>query len=397
MVTNRLTRTALVGAALTGLILALPKAPAHAATTTPAGWDGGALGLSSAQDLSQGEGVTVAVLDSGVVADHPALKGRVTTGPDYFKDGLDSQSPEWGGHGTAMASDVLKVAPKAKILSIRVISDEEEPDDGNVEARRGTSPIVEGIYYAVDHGADVISMSLGTGEVANYADEQDVAAIGYALSHGVAVLAAAGNSGDKLNEIAFPPGYAGAISVAAANRSGGRAEFSTVHTYNEVAAPGVGITSAKNTGGFEPVDGTSPATALASGVVALMLSHNPKVTPAQVRAILTGTAQHPQGGWNAMLGYGQINAAAAVKAAAAPPDDKTTPVKYEGKEHFASPVGTSKTTHPAMEQEVWFTGLGAAGVGLLMLIGAILLVRSGRGRAGGSARTMAPPPGHFGA
>lgn len=240
-------------------------------------------------------------------------------------------------------------------------------------------------------------MSLGTGEVANFADEEDVAAIGYALSHGVPVLAAAGNSGDKLNEIAFPPGYAGAISVAAANRSGSRAEFSTVHTYNEVAAPGVDITSAKNTGGFEPVDGTSPATALASGVVALMLSHNPKLTPAQVRAILTSTAQHPRGGWNAFLGYGQINAAAAVKAAAAPPDDKTTPVKYEGEEHLASPVGTPKTTHPAMEQEVWLTGLGAAGVGLLMLIGGILLVRSGRGRAGGSARDMAPPPGHFGA
>ncbi|MEY9994736.1 subtilisin family serine protease [Streptomyces sp. V4I8] len=395
MVTNRRTRTAVVGAALTGLIAVLPMAPAHAATSTPVEWEGNALGLSSAQQLSQGEGVTVAVLDSGVVPDHPAVKGRVTTGPDYFKDGLDSQSPEWGGHGTAMASDVLKVAPKAKILSVRVISDEKESDDGSVERRRGASPIVEGIYYAVDHGADVISMSLGTGEVANFADRDEVAAIGYALSHGVAVLAAAGNSGGKLNEIAFPPGYAGAIAVAATNQSGGRAEFSTVHTYNELAAPGVDITSAKNTGGFEAVQGTSPATALASGVVALMLSHNPKLTPAQTRAILTSTARHPQGGWNAFVGYGQINAAAAVNAAASPPDDKTVPVKYEGKEHFASPVGTSKTAHPAMEQEVWLTGLGAAGVGLLMVIGGLLLALRGRRRAGAGTTGMAPPPGPF--
>ncbi|WP_308297394.1 S8 family serine peptidase [Streptomyces sp. ISL-22] len=392
---DRRTRTAVVAAALSGLLCVLPMAPAHAATTIPVGWEGDALGLSSAQQLSQGEGVTVAVLDSGVVADHPALKGRVTTGPDYFDDGLDSQSPEWGVHGTNMASDVLKVAPKAKILSVRVLNGEEEKEDGEVERRSGTSPVASGIYYAVDHGADVISLSLGTGEVANFADSADVAAIGYAVSHGVPVLAAAGNSGGKLNETAFPPGYAGAIAVTATNQGGGHAAFSTVHTYNEVAAPGVDITSAKNTGGFESIQGTSPATALTSGVVALMLSHNPKLTPAQVRAILTSTARHPQGGWNALLGYGQINAPAAVKAAASPPDDKTVPVKYEGKEHFATPVGTSKTTHPPMEQEMWLTGLGAAGVGLLMLIGGLLLALKGRRKAGAGGTVMAPPPGQF--
>ena len=395
MVTNRRTRTAVVGAALTGLISVLPIAPAHAATT-PMGWESGALGLPSAQQLSQGEGVTVAVLDTGVVADHPALKGRVTTGPDYRKDGLDSQSPEWGVHGTAMASDVLKVAPKAKILSVRVLADQDKAkaEDGEVQRTPDGSPIANGVFYAVDHGADVISMSLGTGAVGNYPEADDVAAIGYALSHGVPVLASAGNSGDELNEIGFPAGYAGAIAVAATNQSGVRASFSTVHTYNEVAAPGVEINSAKNTGGFGPVDGTSPACALASGVVALMLSHNPKLTPAQTRAILTSTARHPQGGWNAFVGYGQINAAAAVKAAASPAADKTVPVKYKGKEHFGTPVGTSTTKHPPMEQSLWLTGLGAAAVGLLMLAGGVLLVAGGR-RKRSATTVMAPPPGPF--
>ncbi|MFC8248190.1 S8 family serine peptidase [Streptomyces chartreusis] len=166
-------------------------------------------------------------------------------------------------------------------------------------------------------------------------------------------------------------------------------------SYNELAAPGVGITSAKNTGGYEAVDGTSPATALASGVVALMLSHNPKLTPAQTRAVLTRTARAPERRWNALLGYGQIDAAAAVKAAASPPDDETAPVKYEGKEHFATPVGTSKTTHPAMEQELWLTGLGAAGAGLLMLVGGLFMALRGRRGTGRGAAAMAPPQGPF--
>ncbi|MFD0007651.1 hypothetical protein ACFVJ4_35285 [Streptomyces sp. NPDC127178] len=84
-----------------------------------------------------------------------------------------------------------------------------------------------------------------------------------------------------------------------------------------------------------------------------------------------------------------------MKAAASPPDDKTVPVEYEGKEHFACPVGTPRTTHPAMEQEVWLTGLGAAGVGLLMLIGGPLLVLLGRRRTGGGAPATVPPSGSF--
>lgn len=386
-------RAVVAGAALSGILCGLSTAPAYAATT-PIGWEGAALGLSSAQQLSQGQGVTVAVLDSGVVPDHPAVKGRVTTGPDYRKDGLDPQSPNWGAHGTAMASDVLKVAPKVKILSVRVSSDRDKADDEDVEVHRGGSPIANGIYYAVDHGADVISMSLGSGWL-NQKDEDDAIAVGYAVSHGVPVLAAAGNSGDELNQTSFPAGYAGVIAVAATQQGGARAEFSTVHTYNAVAAPGVGVASAKNTGGFEPVSGTSPATALASGVVALMLSHNPKLTPAQTRTILTSTARHPQGGWNALVGYGQINAAAAVKAAASPAADKTIPVKYKGREHFGTPVGTSKTTHPAMEQSVWLTGLGAAGVGLLMLVGGLLLALGGRRRARAAVPVIPPQPGPF--
>jgi subtilisin family serine protease len=389
--TIRATSTAVV---LTGLLCTLATSPVQAAT--PMGWEGTALGLSEAQQLSQGDGVTVAVLDSGVYADHPALKGKVTTGPDYRKDGLKEGDSEWGQHGTAMASDVLKVAPKAKILSVRVIDDKHEEERSQEELEElyrngGENPIAQGINYAVAQGADVISMSLGSDDLFSSYDKDEAAALANAVRQGVPVLASAGNAGDVLNGASYPAGYAGVIAVAATQQNGTRADFSTVHTYNDVAAPGVAIVSATNTGGYKPVNGTSPACALAAGVVALMKAKNPKLTPAQVNDVLIATTHRPAGGGSALLGYGRINAVAAVKGAASPSEDETTPVAYKGKEHLATPDGTPKTTHPEMEQEVWLTGLVAAGVGLAFLIGGVLLARSGRRRSSAGATGAVQP------
>ncbi|MFE4575244.1 S8 family peptidase [Streptomyces chartreusis] len=343
--------------------------------------------------------MTVAVLDTGVEVDHPALKGRVTTGPDFRKDGLKPGNPKWGRHGTAMASDVLKVAPKAEILSVRVIDDEEneELDRKELEElrQRGESPVAQGIRYAVEHGADVISMSLGDDDMLSSYDKDESAAVAYAAREGVTVLASAGNSGDVLNGGSYPAGYAGVISVAAAKPGGGRADFSTVHTYNDVAAPGVDIASANNTGGYRSVDGTSPACALAAGVVALMRAENPKLTPSQANDVLIATTHRPAGGGNAMLGYGLINADAAVKAAASPPKDMTGAVAYKGNEHLATPDGTPKTTHPELDQGLWMTGLVAAGGGLVFLIGGVFLSRSGRRNDQAGAAHMMQPQGPY--
>ncbi|MGW5482127.1 S8 family peptidase [Streptomyces sp. NPDC004008] len=390
-------RATCTAVALTGLLCTLATAPAQAAT--PVGWEGEALGLSAAQQQSQGNGVMVALLDSGVVAGHPALKGKVTTGPDYRKDGLEPGDSDWGQHGTAMASDVLKVAPKAKILSVRVTSDKDNEKTHLKELedlrKRGKSPVAEGIRYAVDHGADVISMSIGSADGFDDFDDEEAEALAYAIRGGVTVLASAGNSGDKLNENSYPAGYAGVIAVAATKPGGGRADFSTVHTYNDVAAPGVGIASAKNTGGYESVNGTSPACALAAGVVALMYAKNPKLTPAQVNDVLIATTHRPAGGGSALLGYGPINADAAVKAAAAPPKDATGPVAYKGREHLATPDGTPKAKHAPLEQGLWMTGLVAAGAGLAFLIGGGLLARSGRRNVPAGPAGVAQPQGSF--
>src|SRR2546423_2851301 len=119
-------------------------------------------------------------------------------------------------------------------------------------------------------------MSLGDDEMLTSYNDDDPAALAYAAREGVTVLASAGNSADGLNAGSYPAGYPGVIAVAATKPGGGRAKFSTVHTYNDVAAPGIGIMSASNTGGYRLVDGTSPACALTAGVVALMYAKNPK-------------------------------------------------------------------------------------------------------------------------
>ncbi|MGP3973636.1 S8 family peptidase [Streptomyces sp. 8N114] len=376
--------TVIATAGLSALLCTVTATPAQA--DTPTSWESRALGLSSAQRTTQGEGVKVAVLDSGVEKDHSALAGKVTTGPDFLKDGLQPGDPRWGGHGTAMASDVLKVAPKAEILSVRVIDDKKEHDAD--DWKTGPSPVAQGIEYAVNHGADVISMSLGGDSFGSSFNEEETKALAHAAHKGVTVVASAGNDGDVFNDSSYPAGYPGVIAVAAVKQGGSRAEFSTVRTYNTVAAPGVGIVSAKNTGGYEPVNGTSPAAALTSGVVALMLGKDDKLKPSQVRAILTKTAAHPPGGYSPLVGHGVINAAAAVRAVSKPPADRAAPAEYKGKPHLASRTNVKPTQHPPMDTALLTIGLSAAGVGLLLVVGAVVVSRMGR------RRTSTTPPRH---
>ncbi|NBE51374.1 S8 family peptidase [Streptomyces boluensis] len=370
-------------AGLLGSALLTGAAPAAAAEKTPTSWESAALGLSAAHRSSQGEGVTVAVLDTGIDENHPALKGRVKDiGPDFYSkyDDLEPGDPNYGVHGTAMASDVLKVAPKADIIAARVTSDEVGDHDLPVRPK-GKHPVAQGIDYAVENGADVISMSIGGNMFAEFSGAE-LAAVGRAVQAGVTILASAGNSAEEGNEGNYPAGLAPVISVAATQQDGSRASFSTVRTHNTIAAPGVGIISANLEGGYRPVQGTSPAGALASGVAALMVAENPDLTPAQVRAILMRTAKHPPGGHNAFVGAGQINAAAAVRAVGNPPKIDTAVKPYKGEEHFAKPTGTEKFRNATMNTGQLAVGIGGAIVGLLcLLIGGFLLLRKKRSAA----------------
>jgi subtilisin family serine protease len=387
-------------AVLVAGLVAATAAPAVA--EAPRGWEQQIMKVPAAQRLGQGKGITVAVLDTGVMKNHPEFRGRVTNGPDFIGGGARPGQSYWGAHGTAMTSSVLRVAPQARVLSVRVIWDHEDPARKRAEAaaksggvaadkesaKAGTA-LAKGIRYAVDKGARVISMSLGTDEwgLGSGYDDLTASAVDYALGKGAILLASAGNGGstdplevDANNVVSYPAAYPGVIAVAAMGPGGARADFSQVHTYNTIAAPGVDIYAADNRGGYRTGDGTSPACALAAGTAALMLSRNPGLTPRQVRDILVRTARKPPSGYNVFLGFGLIDAATAVRAAGAAKDAKIEAAPYKGKEYLGGGPVAAPTTNPPIDMSYVTVGGAAAGVGLLFLLVAVLLMRRPRAR-----------------
>lgn len=289
-----------------------------------------ALGVAGAWKVSTGRGVTVAVLDTGVDGAVRDLTGSVTTGPDYTAGANPPGYHPPRTHGTYIASliaghgnglgrsdGVVGVAPGAHILSVRVLLEESEP--GFVVFNQNAhydDTIAAGISYAVQHGADVINMSLGD----PVPTKDEVAAIGSAISRGVVVVAAAGNDGSgrrRFTPYSYPASVPGVISVAAVTANGRHASFSDHNASVVVSAPGVGVVGAGPGGEYLDGDGTSQASALVAGVAALIRAKYPGLPPALVtRAIIESTTHRPAGGYNTYTGFGEVNAAAAVRAAA---------------------------------------------------------------------------------
>ena len=278
------------------------------------------LNVPAAWSLSEGAGVTVAVIDSGVNPDVSDLAGSVTTGPDYTGVTTPPSSPDWGVHGTWMASliaghghdggssGIIGIAPSAHILSVRVIPDRTDPRYGQYEHEqelRIQQSLADGINYAVAHGAEVISMSIGysapSGTVRN--------ALQQAYDHGVVVVASAGNSGDQAGSggegeapESFPADFPGVISVGAVDSTGAVAPFSSDNLSVQVAAPGVSVPAQGRDGQYWWVSGTSPACALVAGVAALIKSEYPGLAPELVASALTSTTtERPAGGYDSQV------------------------------------------------------------------------------------------------
>ncbi len=177
---------------------------------------------------------------------------------------------------------VTGIAYDAKIMPVKVLSS---------SGSGSSSHVAYGIYYAVDNGANVINLSLGS----NYSNDMLKLAIEYASSKGVIVVMAAGNDGDSSPD--YPASYANesGIAVGAVDRNNKIADFSNRSGTDEityVTAPGVDTYSSVPGNQYASYSGTSMASPHVAGVVALMLSANPNLTDAQVRQFVTETAEN---------------------------------------------------------------------------------------------------------
>jgi len=300
------------------------------------------LDLPGAWRLSQGAGVVVAVIDSGARIDHPDLRSNLWRNPaerpgnerdddgnGYVDDihgvnlserGDSTDLRDNAGHGTHVAGTiaaaangrgVIGVAYRAKLMVVKILD------------RRGigsTKAMAEGIRYAAANGARIINLSLETP-----ADDRRVrVAIKFAQAAGVLIVCSAGNTGTDIDRrplfpVAVPAPNLIGVGATAPAEGLALSKFSNYGSLTvPVAAPGEGVVSTSRDGGYETRSGTSMAAPHVAGVAALMASANPRLSAAELRALLLEHAVRlPEAGRP-----GVVEALASVQAALRTPEDR---------------------------------------------------------------------------
>jgi type VII secretion-associated serine protease mycosin len=346
---------ALVLALTVALVTAAP--PAHADEIRDGQWYLASLEVADAQRISKGAGVTVAVIDSGVWAGHPDLKGAVLPGFNALGDGDGRKDTR--GHGTQMAGiiaargrsggqGVLGIAPEAKIL----------PASPALSAQ----VVADSIDWSVQHGAKVINMSFLVLE-----DDLLAEAVQRAAAADVVLVAGSGNEDQgRGSGYEYPAAYPEVLAVGATTRVGKAASFSHPGPHLDLVAPGVDVTVANGDPDkeYEHVEGTSVSTAIVSGAAALIRAKYPKLSAADVVTVLESTATDKgPAGRDDTYGHGELNLVAALDAAA---DAKP------------SQVGSAVTAKPSViagasdDDDESLPRLAIAGFGVLVLAGAVI-------------------------
>lgn len=255
--------------------------------------------------------VIIAVLDSGITATHPEFRSRILPGYDVVND--DNDPADDHGHGTHTAGIIaagidnsvgmVGICPGCSILPVKVLN----------ENNAGTwSGVAEGILYAVDHGAQVINLSLGASVSSKTLED----AVNYANAQGVLVVAAAGNMG--VDRKFYPAALDGVMAVSATDANDQRWALSNMGDYIDVAAPGHAVYSTYHDlvnyyGGYNYMSGTSMAAPHVAGLAGLLLSQKPERSAEELSHIITSTADKVTNvNYDPTVGYGRINIARAL-------------------------------------------------------------------------------------
>ncbi|MFJ7493828.1 S8 family peptidase [Streptomyces sp. NPDC097727] len=269
-----------------------------------------------------GKGTKVAVLDTGVDAEHPDLKGRIAASENFTDSDTTDDRQGHGTHtistvgGSGAASDGKKkgVAPGADLLAGKVLND---------SGSGAESWIIAGMQWAVDQKADVVSMSLGSPTPTDCTDPMSVAAEELAQSKNTLFVIAAGNSGPTLNTVSSPGCAPSVLTVGAVDRDDSTAQFSSrgpvigSHTLKpEIAAPGVAISAAAAGGrgvyAYRTMSGTSMATPHVAGAAAIVKQRHPEWTAQQIKAALVSSAKSDIPGDVRETGGGRLDVKAAI-------------------------------------------------------------------------------------
>ncbi|MFF4153928.1 S8 family serine peptidase [Streptomyces sp. NPDC001651] len=402
---KRIRSTTGVGA-LTGILLLTLAPTASADEVRDAQWPLTVYDAEKVWKTSQGEGVTVAVVDSGVDASHPDLLGQVLPGKDFSGDGDPHRDDD--GHGTGMASliagrghgvngssGVVGLAPRAKILPVRY---------GSEGDKLATTAWAAGVRYAVDQGATVINLSLVDSSA--YPGSSAAKAIKYAQEHDVVVVAGAGNDAGTVN---YPAALPGVVAVTAVDQA---LNFWSKSNTGEVtvAAPGVETPQADPTvsSGYVRANGTSGSTAYVSAIVALLRSKYPDLTAGQIINRLVKSAsflQHEgRKAPDRELGYGIARPGTALTMSI-PKGPKRGPViKRPLSSSADSAAGTDnsdgkthakkKTKRKSSPGKFLLVGGLAAAVVIVGILVAVLRSRRNGGNNGGPGSGGAAPGGY---
>ncbi|WP_199830816.1 S8 family serine peptidase [Streptomyces sp. MMG1533] len=369
-------------------------------------WYLDAMDVKAMWKVSSGEGVKVAVLDSGVNPDTSSLKGQVL-GDEVPQAVSYNATKDYDGHGTSMAElisgtgaggGLQGLAPGAKIVPYRVVTEglTNKVDKGK------TPEVADAIMAAADSDAQIISMSFGS-DIIDVGVEK---AVKYAQSKGKLMFAATGNDAETKNFVGYPAAFPYVVGVAAADKSGKVASYSEHGNYVDLAAPGVNVplwcdatfrTYCAESGG------TSAATALTSASAALIWSAHPNWTANQVLRTMIDTAGRTwkKGERSNYLGYGAVRPRMVLENSSIDPGSASAdPLSFENgtgvtgvtaspsasasaqsqapKNSSGGQTSAATSNSEGADNTMLWVALGAAGAVVVIGGGAFAVVRSRR-------------------